>query len=143
SGLFICWLIQTLLHRKPQRYLHRVTDSVNNVDHLRIQFPSYECLLSIMVGSGLCFRASVFFINISTEFTFPLFTFLSASIVNFFVPSGGGQWAVQGPIMIPAAMEIGASVPKTAMAVAWGDAWTNMIQPFWALPLLAIAGLKV
>jgi short-chain fatty acids transporter len=28
------------------------------------------------------------------------------------------------------------------MAVAWGDAWTNLLQPFWALPVLAIAGLK-
>src|SRR5699024_11513361 len=53
------------------------------------------------------------------------------------------QWAVQGPIMIPAAIDIGASTAKTTMAVAWGDAWTNMVQPFWALPLLAIAGLKV
>ena len=59
------------------------------------------------------------------------------------MPSGGGQWAVQGPIMIPAGIEIGVDSAKTAVAVAWGDAWTNMIQPFWALPLLAIAGLKV
>ena len=45
--------------------------------------------------------------------------------------------------MIPAAMELGVDTAKTAMAVAWGDAWTNMVQPFWTLPLLAIAGLKV
>lgn len=72
-----------------------------------------------------------------------LFAFISAGIVNFFVPSGGGQWAVQAPIMVPAAMDLDVSTAKTAMAVAWGDSWTNMIQPFWALPLLAIAGLKV
>src|SRR5699024_12134524 len=82
-------------------------------------------------------------VSISTEFTYPLFAFLSAGIVNFFVPSGGGQWAVQGPIMVPAGLEIGVYSAKTAIAVAWGDAWTNMIQPFWALPLLAIAGLIV
>src|SRR5690606_40680097 len=69
-------------------------------------------------------------------------SFISAGILNFFIPSGGGQWAIQGPIMIDAAMSLGADTAKTAMAVAWGDAWTNMIQPFWALPLLAIAGLK-
>ena len=85
----------------------------------------------------------MWFVNISTEFTYPLFTFISAGLVNFFVPSGGGQWAVQGPIMIPAGIELGVENAKTAMAVAWGDAWTNMIQPFWTLPLLAIAGLKV
>lgn len=141
--IFIFLFLGILLHKTPQRYLHSVTDSVKNVGGIVIQFPFYAGIMGMMVDSGLSEQMSLFFINISTEFTFPLFTFLSASIVNFFVPSGGGQWAVQGPIMIPAAMEIGASVPKTAMAVAWGDAWTNMIQPFWALPLLAIAGLKV
>lgn len=58
-----------------------------------------------------------------------------------FVPSGGGQWAVQGPIMLPAGVQLGVSPTVTAMAIAWGDAWTNMIQPFWALPLLGIVGL--
>ena len=58
------------------------------------------------------------------------------------IPSGGGQWAVQAPVVLPAAIELGADVSKVAMAVAWGDAWTNLIQPFWALPVLAIAGLK-
>ena len=72
---------------------------------------------------------------------YPLLAFLSAGVVNVFVPSGGGQWAVQGPIMLPAAQALGVSPTVTAMAIAWGDAWTNMIQPFWALPLLGIVGL--
>ena len=71
-----------------------------------------------------------------------MFTFYAAGIVNFFIPSGGGQWTVQGPIMLEAASALNLSYAKTAMAIAWGDAWTNMIQPFWALPALAIAGLK-
>jgi short-chain fatty acids transporter len=99
--------------------------------------------MGMMVASGLSEQMSLWFVSISNDFTFPLFTFISAGIVNFFVPSGGGQWAIQGPIMIPAAIELGVDTAKTAMAVAWGDAWTNMIQPFWALPLLAIAGLKI
>jgi short-chain fatty acids transporter len=61
--------------------------------------------------------------------------------VNFFVPSGGGQWVVQAPIMMPAGAALGVDAAKTAMAIAWGDVCTNMIQPFWALPALAIAGL--
>ncbi|MFP3355595.1 TIGR00366 family protein, partial [Pseudoalteromonas sp. SIMBA_153] len=56
--------------------------------------------------------------------------------------SDGGQWAVQAPLVIPAAPEIGADTARVAMAVAWGDAWTNLIHPFWALPVLAIAGLN-
>jgi len=98
--------------------------------------------MGMMVASGLSDNISLFFADISTEFTFPFFSFLSAGVLNFFIPSGGGQWAVQGPIMIPAGTALGVDIPKIAMSVAWGDAWTNMIQPFWTLPLLAIAGLK-
>ena len=82
------------------------------------------------------------FVAISNDVTFPMLTFLSAGIVNFFVPSGGGQWAVQGPVMMPAAAEMGVSAARCGMGIAWGDCWTNLIQPFWALPALAIAGLK-
>jgi short-chain fatty acids transporter len=85
---------------------------------------------------------SVWFVSISTAATLPFWSFISAGIVNLFVPSGGGQWAVQAPVMLPAALTLGAEVPRVAMAVAWGDAWTNLLQPFWALPMLGIAGLK-
>jgi short-chain fatty acids transporter len=132
-----------LLHRTPRKFLQSVNYAVRNVGGIIVQFPFYAGIMGMMVGSGLSDMMSLWFINISNEFTYPLFTFISAGLVNFFVPSGGGQWAIQGPIMVSAGIEIGVDNAKTAMAVAWGDAWTNMIQPFWALPLLAIAGLKV
>ena len=132
-----------ILHQTPRRFLNSVNEAVKNVGGIIVQFPFYAGIMGMMVESGLSEQISIWFVNISTEITYPLFTFVSAGIVNFFIPSGGGQWAVQGPIMIPAGMELGVENAKTAMAVAWGDAWTNMIQPFWALPLLAIAGLKV
>ena len=69
-------------------------------------------------------------------------TFISAAIVNIFVPSGGGQWAIQGPIIIEAANQLNVSISKSVMALAYGDQITNMLQPFWALPLLGITGLK-
>jgi short subunit fatty acids transporter len=81
-------------------------------------------------------------IALATPETFPFWTFMSAGIVNFFVPSGGGQWAVQAPVILPAAEALGVDTARAAMAIAWGDAWTNLIQPFWALPILAIAGLN-
>lgn len=140
---FIMLFLGIILHRTPRRFLVSVNDAVKNVGGIIVQFPFYAGIMGMMVASGLSESMSLWFVNISTEFTYPLFTFISAGIVNFFVPSGGGQWAVQGPIMIPAGIEIGVDSAKTAMAVAWGDAWTNMIQPFWALPLLAIAGLRV
>lgn len=140
---FVMLFLGILLHRTPRRFLQSVNHAVKNIGGIIVQFPFYAGIMGMMVSSGLSEQMSLWFINISNEFTFPLFTFISAGIVNFFVPSGGGQWAVQGPIMIEAGMQIGVDNAKTAMAVAWGDTWTNMIQPFWALPLLAIAGLKV
>ncbi|MCB0408264.1 MAG: TIGR00366 family protein, partial [Bdellovibrionales bacterium] len=98
--------------------------------------------MGIMRETGLANVISDFFVNTSTPTTFPLFTFWGAGILNFFIPSGGGQWAIQAPVVIPAAESLGVSVPLSTMAVAWGDAWTNLAQPFWALPVLAIAGLS-
>ena len=95
--------------------------------------------MGIMTASGLAETISSALVSLATADTLPFWTFLSAGIVNFFVPSGGGQWAVQAPVVLPAAQALGTDVARTAMAVAWGDAWTNMIQPFWALPILGIA----
>ncbi|MEE2862128.1 MAG: TIGR00366 family protein, partial [Pseudomonadota bacterium] len=94
------------------------------------------------VQSGLAASLSEWFVSISTAQTLPFWSFIAAGIVNIFVPSGGGQWAVQAPVMLPAAQALGADLPRVAMAVAWGDAWTNLLQPFWALPMLGIAGLQ-
>jgi short-chain fatty acids transporter len=98
--------------------------------------------MGIMKYSGLLVVMTEWFVNISTKQTLPLFSFVSASLVNLFVPSGGGQWAVQGPVIIEAANMIGVSPAKEVMALAYGDQLTNMLQPFWALPLLGITGLK-
>jgi len=98
--------------------------------------------MGLMKSSGLVTDISGFFVKISNETTYPIFTFLSAGLVNIFVPSGGGQWAVQGPIIVQAASALGISLPKSIMALAYGDQLTNMLQPFWALPLLGITGLK-
>ena len=95
-----------------------------------------------MKYSGMIEIMSDFFIEVSTKQTFPILTFLSAGIVNIFVPSGGGQWAVQGPIIVESAIKMGVSIPKAIMSLAYGDQITNMLQPFWALPLLGITGLK-
>ena len=140
---FIFLFLGIILHRTPRRFLDTVGNGVRNAGGIIVQFPFYAGIMGMMVGSGLSEQMSHWFVSFSTDHTLPFLTFLSAGLVNFFVPSGGGQWAVQGPIMIEAAIGIGADTAKTAMAVAWGDAWTNMIQPFWALPVLAIAGLKV
>lgn len=140
--IFIFLFLGIILHYRPRYFLNAVQNAVKTSSGIIIQFPFYAGIMGIMVLSGLAGVMSDWFVSISNANTFPLFSFLSAGLVNFFVPSGGGQWAVQAPIMLQAGADLGVSPAITAMAVAWGDAWTNLIQPFWALPALAIAGLK-
>lgn len=140
---FIFLVLGLLLHRSPASYLSALNEAVKGVSGIVLQFPLYAGIMGMMVKSGLAVSMSEWFISISTADTFTLFTFLSAGIVNFFVPSGGGQWAVQAPIVIPAAQSLGIPLNHAAMAVAFGDAWTNMVQPLWALPLLGIARLGI
>ena len=106
-----------------------------------IQFPLYFGIMGIMSGTGLVEALSMAMVRLSTPETFELWTVLSAGIVNVFVPSGGGQWAVQGPLLIRAALDLGVPLDRTILAMAYGDELTNMLQPFWALPLLGITGL--
>lgn len=144
---FIFLIAGVLLHWTPRSLLNAVGEAAKGAGGIVLQFPLYAGIQAMMVGANavtgvsLASVISSFFVSISTVRTFPFFTFLSAGIVNFFVPSGGGQWAVQGPVMLPAAQELGIELPKVAMAIAYGDSWTNMIQPFWALPALGIAKL--
>jgi len=131
-----------VLHGTPKSLLHSLQQAVQGGSGIVIQFPFYAGIMAVMVQSGLAQSMSEALISFATADTLAVFSFFSAGIVNIFVPSGGGQWAVQAPVVLPAALELGADVNKLAMAVAWGDAWTNLIQPFWALPVLAIAGLR-
>jgi len=131
-----------LLHQTPHNLLTSLQQAIPSGAGIVIQFPFYAGIMAIMVDTGLAQQISQGFIAVASAESLPFWSFLSAGLVNIFVPSGGGQWAVQAPIVIPAAEALGADMPRVAMAVAWGDAWTNLIQPFWALPVLAIAGLK-
>src|SRR5690606_34897712 len=132
-----------LIVRNPFELIHLTKKAASNVGEILVQFPLYAGILGIMASSGLIKLFSDAFVPVATPVTFGVLALLSAGIVNFFVPSGGGQFAVQGPIMLDAANQLGVDPSIAIMAVAYGDQWTNMIQPFWALPVLAIAGLKM
>ena len=136
-----------LLHGDLRRYVDAIGEAAAGAAGILLQFPFYAGIMGIMTAANadnvsLAGIIADFFVRISNDVTFPVLTFLSAGIINFFVPSGGGQWAVQAPIVMPAATEMGIEYGRAAMAIAWGDQWTNMIQPFWALPALGIAGLS-
>ncbi|UII78114.1 short-chain fatty acid transporter [Flagellimonas sp. CMM7] len=131
-----------ILHGSFKSFLVAVEEAIGDTAGILIQFPLYFGIMGIMGSSGMINDISDFFVSISTTVTLPIFTFLSAGLVNIFVPSGGGQWAVQGPLVLESAIQLGVPLPQAVMALAYGDQVTNMLQPFWALPLLGITKLK-
>ena len=139
---FLLFGLSLLMHRNIVSFLNAVNKAIVGSVGILVQFPLYAGIMGIMKYSGLTVLFTNFFIDISTPITFPIYTFISAGIVNIFVPSGGGQWIVQGPIIIEAAKQLNVPISKAVMALAYGDQLTNMLQPFWALPLLGITGLK-
>lgn len=106
-----------------------------------LQFPFYAGILGILKYSGLLLLVADHMVSHSGAATFPILSFLSAALINLFVPSGGGQWAIQGPLMMEATLKMGLDPAKMVMVFAFGDQLTNMLQPFWALPLLSITGI--
>ncbi|PWL32097.1 TIGR00366 family protein [uncultured Roseivirga sp.] len=139
---FLLFGLGLTFHGTFAKFLKAVQTAVGGSTGIIIQFPLYAGIMGIMKYSGLGAEISYAFVAISNQTTLPIFTFLSAGLVNIFVPSGGGQWVVQGPIVTEAAQTLGVSIPKTVMALSYGDQLTNMLQPFWALPLLGITQLK-
>jgi len=139
---FFLFGLGVLLHGSFYNFLRAIQAAIGGSAGIIIQFPLYAGIMGIMKYSGLGALVSQGFVEISTATTLPIFTLFSAGLVNIFVPSGGGQWAVQGPIITEAAQTLNVSVPKAVMALSYGDQLTNMLQPFWALPLLGITKLK-
>ncbi len=145
--IMIFLFLGVLFHGTPVAYVRAFGKAASGAAGIILQFPFYAGIMGIITGvgeSGICFGTVISnaCINVSSPVTYPLLTFLCAALLNMFVPSGGGHWAIQAPIMFTAGAELGVDPGLTGMAIAWGDAWTNMIQPFWALPALAIARLS-
>lgn len=139
---FALFGIALVSHQSLHFFTNAAEKAIKGSTGIMIQFPLYAGIMGIMKYSGLLEVFADFFIQISTTESFPFFAFLSSAFINILVPSGGGQWQVQGPILIEAANALQVSHTKTIMALAYGDQLTNMLQPFWALPLLGITGLK-
>jgi short-chain fatty acids transporter len=132
-----------LLHWRPAAYVGAVKHAARISGSLILQYPLYGGLMGIITTTGLAAILSKVFIHFSTAHTLPFYTYLTSMIITLFVPSGGGHWAVQGPFAVPAAQQLHASLAGTTMAVAMGESVANMLQPFFALPILAIAGISM
>jgi short-chain fatty acids transporter len=143
SVIFIFLLLGLVLHWTPVGYVAAINGAARITGPLLIQYPLYGGIMGIMTSTGLAGVVAGWFLTFSTAATLPFWSFAASIVISLFVPSGGGHWAVQGPFVVAAAAKLGASQSATAMAVAIGEEVTNMIQPFWALPVLAIAGVAL
>jgi short-chain fatty acids transporter len=131
-----------VLHRSPRAYAEAIEDGARGCAGIILQFPIYGGIVSMLTVSGLDQQIAGAFTRLADERTLPLLTFLCAGVINMFVPSGGGQWGVQGPMALESGLAMGVEPGKMVMAVAYGDQVTNMLQVFWALPLLAVCGVR-
>ena len=150
NSVIFCFLFLGLLaHGAASLYARALDRAVGGVSGILLQFPFYAGIVGVASGSGLVRMVSDGFVAASQSVQatlgfqpFLFFVFLSAGLANLFVPSGGGQWMIQGPIVLAAAEELKVDSAAAILAVSYGDQWTNLLQPFWALPLLSITGLK-
>ncbi len=130
------------LHPNATSYARAIARSVRGVSGIVLQFPFYGGILAVMTFTGLSEHIAHAFVAASSARTLPFFTYLASIVTKSFVPSGAGEWAVEGPVMLKAAQALGVSYGKVTMGVAYGNMLGNMYQPFWSLPLLGLMGLR-
>ncbi|WP_028217557.1 short-chain fatty acid transporter [Paraburkholderia oxyphila] len=140
---FFILFLGILLLGTPIRYVEKLNEGIRTISGIILQYPFYAGIMAIMASSGLVETFSAAFVKVATPATLPFWGLISSFVINFFAPSGGGHWVIQGPFMIEAAKTIGASVGHTSVAVMLGNAWNDLVQPFWILPALALSRLKL
>jgi short-chain fatty acids transporter len=132
-----------LLMGTSARYIAALAEGAKTVGGIVLQYPCYAAIMAMLAGSGLVSTFAMWFVHVSNVHTLPLWGLVSSFVINFFAPAAGGHWVIQGPFMIEAAKTLGVDLGKTSMSVMLGNAWNDLIQPFWLIPTLAISGLKL
>lgn len=141
--IFLFLVMNFFLYNAPVKFIEAIENAIKSVPGVMIQFPLYGGIMGMMTQSGLTNVIAVYLAEISTLRSFPITSFFSAAIVNLFIPSQGGQWMVQGPVLVEAAEALKANIPVMVSAFVHGDEVTNLINPLYAIPVLAVAGLKL
>ena len=139
---FIFMMLIVLLHKTPANLIKAVKAAAPASWGVLLQFPFYAGIFGIMKFTGLVEVFSTAIIAFTTPTTFPAFVAILSNIMGYFIPSGGGKWAVEAPYIIQAGAALGVPHAKTVIAYAFGNDWVNLIQPFWALPFMAVAGVE-
>ncbi|WP_088323111.1 short-chain fatty acid transporter [Polaribacter tangerinus] len=152
--IFTFIILGLLLHKTPMRYSISIKRASSNISGILFQFPFYAGIMGIMTNTGLGKSLAGLISSVATIETYPFFSYLIGGIVNFAIPSGGGEYAVIGPSVIEAVKEIGANlsqlqvtemIAKASLSIAYGESLTNLLQPFYLLLVIPImgAGIKI
>jgi short-chain fatty acids transporter len=139
---FIFLTLGIALFLRPYAYMSAFYDATKAAGGVILQFPFYAGIQGMIQHSGLAVMMAGGMVAIASPTTFPVMAWLASGIVNLFVPSGGGEWAVLGETMIRASQALDVPIGKMIIAYGTGDAWTNLFQPFWAIALLGITGMR-
>ncbi len=131
-----------LLHWHPKSFLHACQQGIKNTWGIVIQYPLYAGIFGLMSYTALGEVLAEFFVSASSPRAFPSIVYLYSGVLNYFVPSGGSKWIVEASYLIPAGQALGLSIPTVTLSYAYGDMTTNPLQPFWAIPILTVAGLR-
>ena len=147
--IFIFIILGLVLHQTPKRYAISMKRASNNVYGIIFQFPFYAGIMGIMLYTGLGESFSNWIASNATISNFPYYSYLIGGLVNFAIPSGGGEFAVIGPSIIEAAKQLAISLPpeqmtkyiaRTALSIAYGESLTTLLQPFFLLIVLPVMG---
>ncbi|MDC7787612.1 TIGR00366 family protein [Rhodoplanes sp. TEM] len=141
--IFLFLTLNAFLYNTPRRFVAAFKDMMRPAAEVMLQFPFYGGIMGMMTASGLGKVLAGLLIQVATVDTIYLWSFLSACFINLFIPSQGGQWIVQGPILTEAALALKANMPLVFNAFVHGDEATNMIQPLYVIPALALVGMKL
>jgi len=139
---FAVLFLALLLHPSPASFTRAATRGATYLHGIVVQFPFYAGMYGLIKYSGLAEIIARWFVSIASPRTFPIIIYWYSGLLSFFIPSGGSKWAVEAPYVVAAARALSVPIPHAILAYAWGDMSTHFLQPFWAIPLLAIARVE-
>jgi short-chain fatty acids transporter len=140
--VFAFLLVGLLLHWRPRSFVNAIAGAITPVGGVLIQYPLYAGIVKMMTESGLATKLAHFFVNVSTEHTFPVMIGIYSAFLGLFIPSAGGKWLIEAPYMIDAAKSLHVHLGWVVQTYNATEALANLIHPFWMLPLVGILGLK-
>lgn len=131
-----------LAHRSPAALGKAAEEGVRLVWGIVLQFPFYAGIYGIIKDTGLADQLGRLLVSLFDARSLPLGICWYSGILNYFVPSGGSKWFLEADTILKAGREVGLSTQAVVLSYMWGDMLTDMIQPFWAVPLLTAARLE-